>query len=327
MSAPAPSTSGDVSITASEKKWNATAQLYIKYFEPTTVTMGLNLLSCLKLHSSSESISMIECGSGSGGLAIEIHRRLSTLNVTNNATNDTESVSVFKKSPVLGHKLCLVDLSKTMTELATGRLNGAISGSSTVAIVGVDVQFLVSDATSLKQHFPDCSFNRYICNMTLHYVPDGDALLREAARLLCVGGMAGFSVWGRESLSDAFTILPKTKTSLGLSETTPSSGGSGTATRSNFHMGEDDEALRLRVLAAGFKSCVIWHSLSVLEAVSAAEYTHTMTEGAYSTQQEMLQWSPEERLVFLQKVKEAAAVILQSGRPIGLDVCYIVATK
>jgi hypothetical protein len=64
------------SIEASEKKWSATAELYIRYFEPYTVAMGYTLLSNLKLLHSSKPLRVIECGSGSGGVALEICRLL-----------------------------------------------------------------------------------------------------------------------------------------------------------------------------------------------------------------------------------------------------------
>ena len=294
------------SIVDSERKWSATAELYIKYFEPFTVAMGVKLLSNLKLHHASEPIQIIECGSGSGGLGMEIYRVL--------ASNVTDAFS---------HRLCMVDISESMTESARRRM-------ASLPYNGVDLQLQVCDATSLEGSHDSGSFNRYICNMTLHYAPDGDVLLREAARLLAPGGIAGFSVWGKEALSDAFTILPRIKMTLGLDEPTTTAGTSASAskkTRSNFHMGENDDALRSRVLDAGFRTCVVWHAQSVVEAVSAADYVRTMTEGSYSTQQEMLQWSSDQRKQFLSNVQDEAEAIFGRGGPIGLDVCYIIATR
>ena len=94
----------------------------------------------------------------------------------------------------------MVDLSESMMEIARQRIaNCALKPPTTV----------IGDATSLP--FSDSSFDRYICNMTIHYAPDADVFLREAVRVLAPGGMAGFTMWGREEFSPAFTLLPSLK--------------------------------------------------------------------------------------------------------------------
>ena len=216
--------------------------------------------------------------------------------------------------------LQMVDLSQSMMDIAQQRL----------ATCNVTLQpaTLVADATSLP--FPDASFDRYISNMTVHYAPDADAFLREAARILASGGLAGFSVWGQEHLSSAFTLLPRIKISLGL---TPSSTSTSTSTstppppRSSYHMGEDDEALRQQVLLAGFSSCVIWHAVSVVEATTAEQFADTMIEGSNSTKQEYLGWPEETQQRFREEVLRCATDILDRGEPLCLDVCYCIARK
>mmetsp|Transcript_17058 Transcript_17058/g.28484 ORF Transcript_17058/g.28484 Transcript_17058/m.28484 type:complete len:289 (+) Transcript_17058:29-895(+) len=284
-------------IKASEKKWSATAALYIRYFEQYTVAMGATLLTNLKLRfHDKEALRVIECGSGAGALAVEISRQLLL---------DSPSAA----SP---HQLTIVDLSESMMDIAKSRLGGSALQPTTVT----------ADATALP--FPDASFDRYICNMTVHYAPNADAFLQEASRVLAPGGLAGFTVWGREEFSPAFTTLPSVKKKLGLvKEPAPDAAPS----RSNFHMGEDDDALRQRVLAAGFSSCVIWHSPSVLEATSAEGYADTMIEGANSTKQEVLGWSEDMQATFRAEVVDAAAARLERGEPMALDVCYCVAQK
>jgi ubiquinone/menaquinone biosynthesis C-methylase UbiE len=291
------------SISESEKKWSATAQLYIRHFESFTVAMGVKLLTSMNMHFPSDSVNIIECGCGSGGLGLEIFRLLAS--------------GEFR--PEQPHRLCMVDLSESMTELARTRM-AKLSGTC----MDIELELKVADATSLGSLYADGSFDRYICNMTLHYAPDGDALLREAARLLARGGIAGFTVWGHEAESEAFTLLPRVKVDLGLAPV-PTPGNP--QPRSNFHMGEDDDAMRARVLAAGFEHCVVWHALSVVEAVSATAFVHRMTEGAYSTKQELEQWTDSQRTAFLGRVWEEAQTRLQAGKPLGLDVCYIIATK
>jgi ubiquinone/menaquinone biosynthesis C-methylase UbiE len=206
----------------------------------------------------------------------------------------------------------MVYLSECLMEIAHKRLESCSLKPTT----------LVADATSLP--FPDASFDRYVSNMTVHYAPDADAFLREAVRVLSPGGLAGFTVWGHEDRSPAFTLLPSIKKKLGLVK---DSAAGTPPSRSSYHMGEDDEALRQRVLAAGFSSCVVWHASSVIEATSAELFVETMIEGSNSTKQEYMGWSEEVRTQFRSEVLNAANAILERGEPVALDVCYCIAQK
>jgi ubiquinone/menaquinone biosynthesis C-methylase UbiE len=210
----------------------------------------------------------------------------------------------------------IVDLSESMMEIAIQRMEreGPRLMPST----------LIADATSLP--YSAASFDRYISNMTLHYAPDGDAFLAEAARILTDGGLAGFTVWGHEELSSAFTLLPDVKKKLNLMKAVDDSDGA-PVSRSSYHMGENDEVLRQRVIAAGFRTCVIWHASAVIEALSAENFAQTMIDGANSTKQEYLGWSHETQTLFRSEVVSAASIILERGDPLSLDVCYCVATK
>lgn len=205
------------------------------------------------------------------------------------------------------HVWQMVDLSASMMALAQQRLESFSLKPTT----------LVADATSLP--FPDSSFDRYVSNMTVHYAPDADAFLREASRVLSPGGLAGFTVWGHEAASTAFTLLPAVKKKMGL-EGPP-------AARSSFHMGEDDSALKQRVLAAGFSHCVVWHAQQVIEAISPEKFAETMIDGANSTREEVLGWPEDAQQLFRAEVLEVARGVLAEGRPLGLDVCYCVAQK
>lgn len=277
-------------IEAAEKKWSATANLYIRYFEQCTITIGCNLLSAMKLRFCANPLKVIECGCGAGGLGIEIIRIL---------TADGE----------MGHSLTLVDLSEAMMGIAQTRIAPFTAS--------LNIHTHIGDATRLDSL--DCLYDRYVCNMTMHYAPDADAFLREAARVLSQGGIAGFTVWGREASSLAMTLPQTVKTQLGLITSPPS--------RSSHHMGEDDAALRLRVLAAGFSSCTLWHAPGVIEALDIDSYLETMLEGSYSTKQEMEAWSRQDRLNFREALKAAAAEVIGRGDPLALDVCYIIAIK
>jgi SAM-dependent methyltransferase len=279
-------------IEAAEKKWSATANLYIRYFEQCTVAIGCNMLSAMNLRFCSNPLRVIECGSGAGGLGIEIIRIL---------TADEE----------MRHSITMVDLSETMMGIASTRV-APFSAS-------LDIQTRIGDATCLD--IPDCSYDRYVCNMTIHYAPDADSFLREAVRVLAPGGVAGFTVWGRDAASPAMALPNTVKAHLGLKaeSTAPS--------RSSHHMGEDDGALRARVLAAGFSQCTVWHAPGVVEAQDVDRYLETMLEGSYSTKQEMAGWTDEQQYAFREALRAAAKEVLDRGEPLALDVCYFIATK
>ena len=279
-------------IEASEKKWSATANLYIRYFEACTVTVGINLLTSMKFRFSSSPLRVIECGAGAGALALEIIRILNC-------------------DDKLGHELTIIDLSETMMNLARERIQSDSSSS-------LPVTTLVGDATSLS--VPDASFDRYVCSMTVHYAPDADSWFRESLRVLSPGGIAGFTVWGHEATSHAMTLLGKVKSKFGLGMSPPA--------RSSYHMGEDDSALRGRVLDAGYSSCVVWHAPAVIESISAEDFVETMLEGSYSTKQEVLTWPQEtQELVRRELVAAAEGLVEEQGQPLALDVCYIIAKK
>jgi SAM-dependent methyltransferase len=65
----------------------------------------------------------------------------------------------------------------------------------------------------------DSSFDRVVSNLGLLHLPDPDAAIREAARVVRPGGVVAFSVWGPDAL--ALTIVPKALAELGLAPSGP----------------------------------------------------------------------------------------------------------
>jgi len=53
------------------------------------------------------------------------------------------------------------------------------------------------EADALKLPFPDRAFGAVVCGFGIMFVPDRQAMLREARRVLVDGGMLLFSVWDR----------------------------------------------------------------------------------------------------------------------------------
>lgn len=279
-------------VADTEEKWSATTHLYVRYFEPFTANVGQTLVTSLKLRNSPIPLRILEAGSGAGALGVYI-------------------AQILRDDSTKGHTFTMVDLAEGMMQTARGRM--------TVFEDAMSLRTWTGDATSLD--IPDGSIDRYISNMTVHYVPDADAWLRESARVLARGGIAGFTMWGRKSLSSALEILPIIKRRMGLVP------AEGPGDFNGYHMGENDATLRARMKAAGFTTCTVWHAPSVFEALSAEAFAETMIDGSNSTKNEVLTWPEETQKAFRAEVLAAAEEILARGEPIILDVCYAVATK
>jgi ubiquinone/menaquinone biosynthesis C-methylase UbiE len=158
--------------------------------------------------------------------------------------------------------------------------------------------------------------DKYYSNLCLQIVPNPDAMIQDCYRVLKPGGAASFSVWGRKEISPLMTIFTSVMKKLEISvpETT----------RSLFHMGNDNEALRKRFLDAGFSSCVIWPQFVV--APPNLEDCLTAITFAPSVQQ-ILNSNEERKQEIYAAIKDAISQRLASGEPIGLECLVIVVHK
>eukprot|EP00697_Spironema_sp_BW2_P007978 gnl/Spiro4/22437_TR11059_c0_g1_i2.p1 gnl/Spiro4/22437_TR11059_c0_g1~~gnl/Spiro4/22437_TR11059_c0_g1_i2.p1 ORF type:complete len:212 (-),score=39.90 gnl/Spiro4/22437_TR11059_c0_g1_i2:172-807(-) len=204
--------------------------------------------------------------------------------------------------------MLVTDFSPNMVELARRRLCGL-----------PNTEVGTANACDL-QGMADGSFDRYVANLSLMLVPDPDAMLREAFRVLAPGGIAGFSVWGRAGLADSpsHSLLPETLKELGLAPMSTA--------RDNFHLGQDDAALRERVRAAGFGQVVTFHAPAVTEAISAScfieTFLQTATAGAY-----LKTFGAAVREQVLSAMTAKCSAILASGQAMALDTVVVIAVK
>jgi SAM-dependent methyltransferase len=81
-------------------------------------------------------------------------------------------------------RLVATDLSKTMLDYARAKLDGR-----------KEIEWREADA--LKLPFEDNKFGAVVCGFGMMFVPDRQAALREARRVLADGGILLFNVWDR----------------------------------------------------------------------------------------------------------------------------------
>ncbi|XXQ29820.1 Methyltransferase type 11 domain-containing protein [Plasmodiophora brassicae] len=188
-----------------------------------------------------------------------------------------------------GAQLTATDYTPVMVDIASKFL-GVHPGLREVA---------VANAIDLSP-FSNGQFDRYIANMTLHLVPDADAMLREARRVLSDDGIAAFSVWGRPEHSTIITA--NQKPGAGLSK--------------EFDVGADLDALKKRILAAGFKRVAIWRQQCVYEL--------------WDTDNAVAMWARIEKRntatdPWCSTLRGRFQAVIDRGDPIGLEAVVIVA--
>ena len=203
--------------------------------------------------------------------------------------------------------LYVTDIAHGMLEKAKEKLDGMDK-----------VTIEKSDFT--KFHYGDSSMDRYYANMCLHYAPDPDAVLKEAHRVLKPGGIAGFTVWGDASKSPLMTIVPDVLHDFGLDPKDPSK-------RSSFHLGNDDTALRQKVLDLGFSKCTLIHYPGAMECFEPASYVELIIDGAASTKKQIESFSEEDQKRVRQEVHDRSKAILDQGLPMQLDILILIAQK
>ena len=142
--------------------------------------------------------------------------------------------------------LVATDASPAMVELA----------AQNAATVRATVR--QADIQALPEEFGARPFDRVLASLCVHLVPDPRVALREMFRVTAVGGIMAFSVWGRREASSMFTLFPSTLQTLRAAGELPPELPD-VAQHSNFHLGENDEALRRLTQEAGFVNVLSWH--------------------------------------------------------------------
>ncbi len=236
-----------------EKEWDTNSAVYAANAEPYTISITLKLATQTKSHEAHRVLE-VGCGTGLGSLSV---------------------------LPQLlpGAVYCCLDISRKMLELMQARYKDSgfahdprnalhfsldapagtlrISPAS-LSEKGVTLQAYRGNCEDLP--FADGVFDSYIAAASLHLVESAPHMLRECYRVLRQGGMAGFTVGGREAASPYTAIglhtLQRYAKKYGVDL------GKG---RSYFYLGEDDAALVKMCKDAGFSKVSLWHEDGVVQ--------------------------------------------------------------
>lgn len=208
---------------ALKKKWDGFSKLYAEEYQDWALPGLQQLVSNLALRENGGDLDILEIGCGPGAATARILPQI---------------------PPVARYIAC--DFSSQMVQRARETLkSGCIKE--------------IFQCPASKIPVPSSSFDRVISNLVFMLVPDADAALREAARVLRPGGILGLVIWGRRERSPFFTIESKVLNDLKIN-TGSSVDGYTVPTRSNFHLIDEcsDKValpeLRTRVQAAGFEN-------------------------------------------------------------------------
>ena len=243
--------------------------------------------------------------------AQELHRHLDLRNATN--VLEVASGGGIGTQDILTYlsrdtTLKVTDHSPAMVEQAKKRL-------LTDPKEGISITVETANAMDLSQ-IKSASVDRYVSSLCLQLIPDPDAMLREASRVLQPGGIAGFTIWGREENSGLFTIFQKAAEEIQLT--------AAMAPHSNFNLQADIDQLRARVKTAGFDQVVIFPFWTILERWNGDAYVDFFLPKMKKLQSTA---SSEEIQQLDSAMRRIAKEWIDNGKPIGLEVYIILARR
>eukprot|EP01132_Coremiostelium_polycephalum_P000623 gene623-773_t len=303
------------SLESIEKKWDRLSLSFQQHHESSTLPISLILISNLGLTSLNKPIPKaileVGCGAGSGTELALFYKHKSTQFTACDLSNNMLALARKRLGITQIERNGNSDINNT-----TGESSSIGGSNSSTGDVGLDQyidperNFKILKANAEQLPFPDASFDRYFSNLCLHIVGDPERMMREAYRVLEEGGIACFSVWGRKSKSNQFTIIKQMGANLGfeLKE----------QIRSQFHLSSLD-LLRDLGYAAGFRRVVAGYTYSNAIIDDGREYVESYFGASDSNLKKFEKWK--------KSVEDYVDAQLEKGKFVGLEAGYIVCTK
>jgi ubiquinone/menaquinone biosynthesis C-methylase UbiE len=221
--------------------WDAFESDYSNFMENNVFPLYSIMLNMLKAkqHFRNEiDLNILELSTGTGeGLFYLIH--IAKLNNFNNKV-----INIYA-----------TDIAPKMLESAYQKVKGITDIGISYKDIKTEqrkINVFMQEADNEKLPFEDKYFDIVFSNLSIHLVSTPENMLRECSRVSKANTWNCFSVWGRKDESLIFTIFDDTLKKMGLF------GASNV--RSNFHLGQDDEALRNLILKNGYSRVNLAHS-------------------------------------------------------------------
>ena len=265
----------DIPIEASRKFWDGFADRYEESATKLTTPLYRLLIPLLKLNESIDTI--IEAGSGPGN-----------------------GLQILRETVPASIKILSNDISANMISKARSRCLE-------------NVEIIMASNDSLPYNDGIC--DRYISNLTLHLVEDAPSMLREAFRLLKPGGIAIFSVWGKEDEHNIFKIQGRALKNAGIPKTPG---------RSDFYLNNSSELSQILV-DAGFVQVRSFYTAIGDSSQNPDEFVNTYKKDPGIV--EFREKSPETYENVLQFLRIEAQKSFDSGRVITFDALVVVGVK
>jgi SAM-dependent methyltransferase len=177
----------------------------------------------------------------------------------------------------------------------------------------------LSEADNEKLPFQDNFFDVVLSSLSLHIVSSPNKMLSECSRVSKVGSLNAFSVWGKSESSIVFTIIGTYLQKHGINI------GIYVPTRSQFHLGQDDKALKQLVIQNGYSQANLAHSFIPFDIVDPNDFDYVYISSAFkSTFEQMVE---EKSKLIKDEIRSEIEKVLNSAEMIGLDTLLILARK
>jgi ubiquinone/menaquinone biosynthesis C-methylase UbiE len=301
----------EIKIRTSEELkyfWNEFENLYTVYLENNTFPIYpimTNLLKVKHLFRSSDDLNILELSVGTGeGLYYLTHTAL-----LNNVTK--KKINIYA-----------TDIAPNMVEGAFSKLkqiNGIGLSYKDTKTEQKDINIFLSEADNEKLPFEDNYFDLVLSNLSLHIVAHPDIMLKECLRVSKPGAWNSFSVWGRKEESLVFNIFDDTLHKIGIID------NSKTTTRSNFHLGQNDEELKKLVMSNGYSRVNLSHSFVPWDICGPTDYDFVYNSSSFKAT--LANMSPEKVAELKNEVYTVISGLLDKNELMGLDSLVILCKK